>query len=147
MDTIIGFFQSMHVLSIKIGLVTSAIGSIFAYFIGWNDMIETMIVFMSIDYLTGIIAAYLNPNTKLDSRKGMQGFLKKMLIICLVTLAHELDKIMGNPGIESITTWFFIANEGLSIIENAAKAGLPIPDKLKYTLAQIAEEKDKEERK
>lgn len=147
MDIIIHFFREMPLKSIEWGAAVSIVGTAFSYLVGWSDTIETLLVAMAIDYLTGITAAYLNPDMKLDSRKGMKGFLKKLTILCLVALAHELDKITGQPGIQSIVVWFFIGNEGLSILENAAKAGLPIPEKLKNTLAQLADEKEHKEEK
>lgn len=69
-------------------------------------------------------------------------FCKKMVILCLVTLSHELDKALGQAITQPFVVWFFIANEGLSVIENAGKAGLPIPEKLKETLEQLTLEKE-----
>lgn len=145
MEPIAHFFREIPLKSMEWGAAVSIVGTAFSYLIGWNDTIETLLIAMGIDYMTGITAAYLNPGLKLDSRKGMKGFLKKLTILCLVALAHELDKITGQPGIQSIVVWFFIGNEGLSILENAAKAGLPIPAKLRDTLAQLADEKHKKE--
>ena len=92
---------------------------------------------MAIDYITGIMAAYINPSLALNSQKGFKGICKKIVILMLVALAHELDKATGQPAIQSLVVWFFLGNEGLSIIENSAKAGLPIPNKLRDTLEQL----------
>ena len=69
------------------------------------------------------------------------GFAKKILILLLVSLAHFIDSATGQAMVCTAVIWFFIGNEGLSVIENAAKAGVPIPQKLRATLAQLAEEK------
>lgn len=126
---------------IEWGAVASAAGALITHFTGWSDIHEALVVIMAIDYVTGIIAAYVNPHLKLNSKKGFSGFCKKMVILCLVTLSHEIDLALGKAVTQQFVIWFFIANEGLSIIENAAKAGLPIPKKLRDTLEQLATEK------
>lgn len=128
-------------IQIEWGAVMSGVGAIVTHFMGWSDTHEALVVIMSIDYVTGIIAAYVNPHLKLNSKKGFSGFCKKMVILCLVTLSHEIDLALGKAVTQQFVIWFFIANEGLSIIENAAKAGLPIPKKLRDTLEQLATEK------
>ena len=124
-----------------VGAVVSAIGTSLTYFIGWSDALEALLVLMLIDYITGLLAAYINPNLKLDSSKGFRGICKKIMIILLIVLAHELEKATGIPAIQSVVVWFFIGNEGLSVIENSAKAGIPIPVKLQDTLEQLTKEK------
>lgn len=126
---------------VQIGSVTSAIGAVLTYFTGWNDALEALLTLMVIDYATGLLAAYINPNLKLDSHKGFRGICKKIVIILLIVLAHELEKATGVPAVQSIVVWFFVGNEGLSIIENSAKAGVPVPEKLRKTLEQLSSEK------
>lgn len=126
---------------VQIGGITSAIGAVLTYFIGWNDALEALLTLMVIDYATGLLAAYINPNLKLDSHKGFRGICKKIVIILLIVLAHELEKATGIPTVQSIVVWFFIGNEGLSILENSAKAGVPVPEKLRKTLEQLSSEK------
>ena len=128
-------------IQIEWGAVMSGVGAIVTHFMGWSDTHEALVVIMSIDYVTGIIAAYVNPHLKLNSKKGFSGFCKKMVILGLVTLSHEIDLALGKAVTQQFVIWFFIANEGLSIVENAAKAGLPIPQKLRETLEQLANEK------
>lgn len=130
----------------QIGSITSAIGTVLTYFIGWNDALEALLTLMLIDYITGLLAAYINPNLKLDSSKGFRGICKKIMIILLIVLAHELEKATGIPAIQSVVVWFFIGNEGLSVIENSAKAGIPIPEKLRQTLEQLSSEKKGEKK-
>ena len=126
---------------VQIGSITSAIGAVLTYFIGWNDALEALLTLMVIDYATGLLAAYINPDLKLDSHKGFRGICKKIVIILLIVLAHELEKATGVPAVQSVVVWFFIGNEGLSIIENSAKAGVPVPEKLRKTLEQLSNEK------
>ena len=132
---------------VQFGSITSAIGAVLTYFTGWNDALEALLTLMLIDYITGLLAAYINPNLKLDSSKGFRGICKKIMIILLIVLAHELEKATGIPAIQSVVVWFFIGNEGLSVIENSAKAGIPIPSKLRDTLEQLSNEKKGEETK
>ena len=63
------------------------------------------------------------------------------MILLLVVLGHEVEKAVGIPAVQSVVVWFFIGNEGLSIVENAAKAGLPVPAKLREALEQLSQEK------
>lgn len=130
---------------IEWGAAVSFVGTIFSYLVGWNTVIEALLVAMAIDYITGILAAYINPNMQLNSQRGFKGICKKIVILLLVALAHELDRATGQPAVQSLVVWFFLGNEGLSIVENAAKAGLPVPARLKDTLEQLTNKK--EERK
>lgn len=124
------------------GTITGAAGVASEYFFGaWNAALEALVWAMVIDYLTGVLAAYINPRLMLDSRTGFRGICKKILILLLVSLAHFVDGATGQQIVCTAVVWFFLGNEGLSILENAAKAGVPIPQKLRVTLAQLAEEK------
>ena len=101
-----------------------------------------LVVAMLIDYVSGVIAAYINPALSLNSQRGFRGILKKIMILLLVSLGHVLDTAMHQQIICIAVTYFFLGNEGLSIVENAAKAGVPIPAKLRDRLEQLAEEKE-----
>ena len=98
---------------------------------------------MCLDYVSGIIAAYVNPEMALNSQKGFKGICKKITILILVSLAHFIDLATSQNFIHIVVTWFFLGNEGLSIVENAAKIGVPIPAKLKKSLEQLSNEKYK----
>lgn len=124
------------------GGISAVGGTVVSNFLGWSQSLEVLLVTMAIDYITGILAAYINPHLSLNSQKGFKGICKKIIVILLVALAHELDKMTGQPLVQTMVVWFFIGNEGLSIVENAAKAGLPIPHKLRETLEQLASEKN-----
>lgn len=124
------------------GAVTGAVGVMGEYLFGeWNSALETLVVFMIADYVSGLLAAYIDPRSMLDSRVGFKGICKKIMILLLVAMAHCIDRATGQAIICTAVTWFFLGNEGLSILENAAKTGLPIPQKLRDTLAQLADEK------
>ena len=130
------------------GTATGTIGMVTTYLFGaWNSVLEALIFAMVIDYISGVLAAYVNPDMALDSHRGFQGICKKIMILLLVSLAHFMDNAMGQQLICIAVTWFFLGNEGLSILENAGKAGLPIPAKLKDTLKQLSEERERKEAK
>lgn len=126
---------------VHIGGMVSAIGTVLTYFMGWDDAVEALLVLMVLDYITGMLAAYINPNLRLNSERGLRGICKKITILMLVVVGHELEKAVGIPAVQSVVVWFFIGNEGLSIIENSAKAGIPVPQKLRATLEQLSAEK------
>ena len=124
------------------GTMTGAAGVVSEYFFGvWNAALEALVWAMVIDYVSGVLAAYVNPNLALNSQRGFRGICKKIMILLLVCLAHFMDSATGQAVICTAVIWFFLGNEGLSIVENAAKMGLPVPEKLKAALEQLASEK------
>lgn len=104
----------------------------------FNETFETLLILMVIDYITGISAACINPNMKLDSGKCGTGALKKVVILLVISAVYRID-LIGQTMAKDVVMLFFIGREGLSILENAANCGLPIPQKLKDTLAQFTE--------
>lgn len=125
------------------GAITGVVGVVAGCFFGpWNDALMALVVAMLIDYVSGVIAAYINPALSLNSQRGFRGILKKIMILLLVSLGHVLDTAMHQQIICIAVTYFFLGNEGLSIIENAAKAGVPIPAKLRDRLEQLTKEKE-----
>ena len=115
-------------------------GAIIGFFIGGADgLIKALIVFAIVDYITGVAAAAIEH--RLNSEIGFKGITKKLLLFCIVGVAHILDLyVLGTGAVcRSAVVLFYIANEGLSIIENVARCGLPIPDKLKIILEQLKE--------
>jgi len=120
------------------GCTTGVTGAMGTYLFGaWDSVIECLVFAMVVDYITGLAAAYINPGLMLDSHKGFKGILKKVFILTIVAFTHKLDLALNTQAICTMTTWFFIGIEGLSIIENSAKAGIPIPQKLIDTLEQL----------
>ena len=129
-------------LQIEWGVVASVVGAVVSYALGWNGVLEALLCAMVLDYLSGLLAAYINPHMMLDSRRGFRGIGKKIMILLLVSLAHFADCATGQTIVQTIVIWFFLGNEGLSILENAANAGVPVSKKLKKTLEQLKCEKD-----
>ena len=134
----------------EVGAVCGVLGAMYEAVVGYNDAIPLLLAAMCIDYLTGITAAYVykrrHPKSRrgLDSRVGAIGIAKKVLILTIVVFSHIIDNAVSFDGIQAVVTWFYIGNEGLSIIENAAKAGVPMPKKLTDVLEQLTEKKEKE---
>ena len=97
---------------------------------------------MALDYVTGVLAAIINPNMRPSSRRGFRGICKKVIVLAVVALGHSVSVLVGTDAARSLVVWFFIGNEGLSIIENAANSGVPVPEKLKGLLTQLKNEKE-----
>ena len=127
-----------------IQIIVAAIGGYIGYFLGGLDgFLYALIAFVVIDYLTGIMAAILE--RKLSSEVGFRGIFKKVLIFSLVAVGHIIDSQLIQTGnaIRTAVIFFYLSNEGISIIENTAKIGLPIPEKLKTVLEQLNKEDNK----
>jgi toxin secretion/phage lysis holin len=106
---------------------------------GYDGFLYALVVFVVIDYVTGVMCAILEK--KLSSDVGGKGIFKKVVIFSLVTIGHIIDtRIMGEGGIvRTAVIFFYLSNEGISILENASRIGLPVPGKLKDILEQINE--------
>lgn len=111
-----------------------------AYFLGgWDIALQLLITVMVLDYLTGIAKAIYNK--KMNSKVGAKGIIKKFGYLVIVALAVILDKVVGNTGaIRNVVIYFFIANEGISILENWGGMKLPLPQKLFDILEQLKNE-------
>lgn len=123
-----------------ISTILSIVATTFVWLIGGIDVaFLCLIVAIALDYVSGLIKAY---NAKvLSSSIGFRGILKKIGILILVMLSVVVDRItVNNGGIRTLVVYYFVANEGLSILENLAQAGLPIPKKLKEALKVIKKE-------
>jgi toxin secretion/phage lysis holin len=122
-----------------VALIMTGLTFLFGEF---NGMLAALIAFIIIDYITGIVAAAFNK--KLSSAKGAKGIAKKVAILLIVTLGHIIDvNIIGSGSyLQTMIILFYIANEGISIIENAHTLGLPIPAKLVEILEQIKQKSD-----
>lgn len=92
---------------------------------GWSDIIALLVLLIVIDYLSGFAVAY--SNGKLSSSQGFKGITKKILMLLIVALAFRIDIVLNTEIIFLASVWFYIANELLSITENAGKLGVPIP--------------------
>jgi len=123
-----------------IQIAFTALGGFLGWFLGGFDgFLYALVVFVVIDYLTGIMCA-INDHT-LSSAVGFRGICRKVLIFCMVGIGNILDvNILGDGSVlRTAVIFFYLSNEGVSMLENAAHLGLPIPDKLKEVLAQLNE--------
>ena len=122
-------------------IIFTAIGGYIGWFLGGVDgFMYALITFVVIDYITGLMVAVLE--RKLSSEIGFRGIFKKVLIFSFVGIGNIIDVYLVKNGsaIRTAVIFFYISNEGISIIENAAKIGLPIPQKLKDILEQLNKE-------
>ena len=129
---------SIDIVWAKIQMAVAAIGGWLGYFLGGMDgLMIALVVFMALDYITGLMCAVIDK--KLSSTVGFKGICKKVLILMLVGVANVVDiHIVGTgSALRSAVICFYLSNEGLSLLENAAHIGLPIPDKMKDVLAQL----------
>lgn len=113
-----------------------------------DGLLTALLCFVILDYVTGVICAIVDH--RLSSQIGFKGICKKVLIFIMVGIGHLLDAyVIGSDGsmIRTAVIVFYLANEGLSIIENAAHVGLPIPKKLKLVLEQLHDRDEKEKEK
>lgn len=127
-------------------IILAAVGGWLGYFLGGCDgLVYALILFVAADYITGVMCAVVDK--RLSSEIGFKGICKKVLIFVLVGLANILDvQIIGTSSVlRTAVIFFYISNEGVSLLENAAHLGLPVPEKLKDILQQLhnrAEEVD-----
>lgn len=127
-------------------VVFTAIGGWLGWFLGGCDgLLYALIAFVVIDYITGVMCAVADK--KLSSAVGFKGICKKVLIFALVGLGHILDtRVIGAGSIlRTAVIFFYLSNEGVSLIENAAHLGLPVPKKLKEVLEQLHDRAEKED--
>ena len=135
---------SIDIIWAKVQAAIAAIGGYLGYFVGGVDGLMTaLLIFMVLDYITGLMCAIADK--KLSSAVGFKGICKKVLILMLVGVANVVDiHIVGTgSALRSAVICFYLSNEGLSLLENAAHIGLPIPDKMKDVLAQLHGREDK----
>lgn len=121
-----------------IQLIFAAIGGWLGWFLGGCDgLLYALIAFVTIDYITGVMCAVIDH--RLSSEIGAKGIFKKVLIFLLVGIGHILDtQVIGSGSVlRTAVIFFYISNEGVSLTENAAHLGLPIPEKLKAVLEQL----------
>lgn len=123
-----------------ISSVLACIGTTFVYLIGGMDIaITCLLIAIALDYISGLIKAY--ECKVLSSKIGFRGILKKVGVLVVVMLAVLIDRVAGNTGaIRTLVVYYFVSNEGLSIIENLAEAGVPIPKSLKKALKTLKKE-------
>lgn len=130
----------------------AAVGGAIAGALGGVDtVLRVLVAFMAIDYLTGLVVGWMGRSTKtetghLDSKTGFIGLAKKGLMLLMVLMAALLDRALGTDAamFRSLMIWFYIANEGLSILENLTLAGVPFPQRIREALEQLHDAHNKE---
>lgn len=123
--------------------MATAIGGFLGWFLGGMDgFLYALIVFVAVDYITGVMGAI--QDRKLTSNVGSRGIFRKVMIFLLVGIAHMVDsQLIGHDSvIRTAVIFFYLSNEGISILENAAHLGLPVPDRLKSVLRGLYSEKE-----
>lgn len=126
------------------GVVVS-VGTGLTWFFGtWDTALAVLVCFMVLDYVTGLLRAYVNKEVSSDV--GLKGIARKAVIFVVLIVAVLLDRLLntGNWVFRTLICYFYIANESISLLENCAGLGLPIPEKLKEALAQLKEGEKKE---
>ena len=121
-----------------IQLIFAAVGGWLGWFLGGCDgLLYALLAFAAVDYVTGIMCAVVDK--KLSSAVGFKGIFKKVLIFTLVGIANIVDvQVLGTPGVlRTAVIFFYLSNEGVSMLENAAHLGMPVPDAIKTVLEQL----------
>lgn len=137
---------SIDLIWTKVQITITALGGWLGYFLGGMDgLLIALLVFAVLDYITGIMCAIAD--RKLSSAVGFRGICRKVLIFALVGVGHILDTQVVGTGsaLRSAVICWYLSNEGISILENAAHLGLPVPDKLRTVLEQLHDRKDKDD--
>ena len=130
-----------------IQLIFTAIGGWIGWFLGGCDgLLYALIAFVAIDYITGVMCAVIDH--RLSSEVGFKGIFKKVLIFLLVGVANILDVQVIGTGcvLRTAVIFFYISNEGVSLLENAAYLGLPVPEKIKTVLEQLHDRSESEDK-
>lgn len=124
--------------------IVTVLATFFTYIFGsWDLALQVLIVFMVLDYGTGVLYAFLN--NQLNSEVGFKGLVKKLMILVVLIIGVMLDRMLGNGTwvFRTLVCYFYIANEGISLLENVGNIGIPIPNKIRNALEQL--NKDDEE--
>jgi len=129
--------RAIGYLKLAVAVVGTFLTTVFG---GWDTMLRVLVLFVAIDYVVGVTAAWFEK--KLNSEIGARGIMKKILLFVIVGVAYQLDVATGQEIFRSLAIWFYLANEALSVIENAGRCGVPIPEFLKAALEQMKQKAD-----
>lgn len=130
-----------EIYNIKVSVVISILGTAVTWLFGtWDSTLKILISIIALDYITEVIQAYINKT--MCSRLGLKCIAKKSTIFIVLALSVLLDRVLNNENwmFRTLVSYFYIANEGVSILENAGKMGLKIPIKFKNALIQLRNE-------
>lgn len=126
--------------------LVAVLATFFTYLFGnWDLALQVLIIFMILDYVTGVIYAYMIKT--LNSEVGFKGLIKKCMILAVLIVGVALDRMLGNDGtwlFRTLVAYFYIANEGISLLENISNLGVPIPNKIKNALEQLNNDEESE---
>lgn len=123
-------------------VLIATVGTTFTWIFGaWDMALIALVLLMCLDWITGLIKAYITQ--KLSSDTGLRGIARKALMLIVLAIAVIVDRILntGNWVFRTMVCYFYIANEGISILENCVESGLKVPDQLKNVLIQLNKEK------
>lgn len=130
--------------------IFAGVGSVLSEtFGGWDSFLKALVMFMIVDYITGMVVALVfhksqkTKNGGASSEVGYKGIIKKLCILLLIALSVRMDEISGTHYIRSATIFFFMGNEGLSVIENLGLMGVPYPTFIKKALEALKDKGDK----
>lgn len=135
MENILNYFK----------VIVATIGTGLTWLFGsWDTALIVLIAFMVLDYITGLLRAWINKEVSSDV--GLKGIARKTVIFIVLIVAVLLDRLLntGTWVFRTLICYFYIANEGISLLENCAGLGLPIPERLKDSLAQLKDGEKKE---
>ena len=129
--------NAAEVMQMAFAAMGGALGAVLG---GWDGFLYALVLFVAVDYLTGVLVAVMR--RKLSSEAGFRGIARKVVIFCLVAVAQVIDvQIIRNGSVvRTAVIFFYLSNEGISIVENAAALGLPVPRKLKDDLEQLKDD-------
>lgn len=135
----------MRIYDERVNAMIALVGTIFTWLFGaWDTALIVLICFMILDYTTGLTRAGVNQEVSSDV--GLKGIARKSVILVVLIVAVLLDRLLNTSSwvFRTLVCYFYIANEGISLLENCACLGLPIPEKLKDALAQLKDGERKE---
>lgn len=120
--------------------ILATVGYLFIYLLGgWDVALQCLLLAIVFDYISGMIKAY--HTRTISSKIGFHGIVKKVGVLLIVMLGVLVDRVTGNTGaVRTLVIYYFVANEGLSVIENLGQAGVPIPDSIKKALKALKKE-------
>ena len=124
--------------------ITSVSGMFIFLFGAWDIAFQVLCVFMVLDYVTGVMSAFVN--RKLSSKQGIKGIFKKLAILCTIIVAVMLDRVLDTDALRIATILCLVGNEGISLLENLTRLGAPIPGQIVDALSQLRGKYDNDTR-
>ena len=133
--------EYINLVKIGLAMIWTSWLSVIIYLIGgFDNLFRALLIMMALDYITGVAKGFKNKNA--NSNRAYRGLKKKLIVLIIIVAATQMDMILQGVGIRTLVLMFYVATEFLSILENAAILGIPIPAKLKIALEQC---RDKQE--